>query len=164
MTGMVTVYHGGTEVVEHPICDFGRPNLDFGRGFYLTDMRQQAEAWARVVADRRKAAPVINVYLLDKETILRTAQCKLFDAYDRDWLDFIVASRKGQTPYSIYDYVEGGVANDRVVDTVNLFMAGLMDSDTALRRLAMHKPNNQICLINQTLTDKYLRYERTDIL
>ena len=61
-----------------------------------------------------------------------------------------------------YDYIEGGVANDRVIDTINLYMAGLMDSDTALRRLAIHRPNNQICLLNQELTDKYLIYERTE--
>lgn len=29
------VYHGGTEVVEKPVCHHGRPNLDFGQGFYV---------------------------------------------------------------------------------------------------------------------------------
>ena len=51
----IIVYHGGTEKVEFPICKFGRRNLDFGQGFYVTDLRKQAVEWATQVADRRKA-------------------------------------------------------------------------------------------------------------
>jgi len=40
------LYHGATMRVEHPLCDFGRADLDFGKGFYLTDLREQAEEWA----------------------------------------------------------------------------------------------------------------------
>ena len=38
----VVVYHGGTEPIATPICKFGRPNLDFGQGFYATNIREQA--------------------------------------------------------------------------------------------------------------------------
>ena len=31
----ITVYHGGTERVDTPICRLGRENLDFGRGFFV---------------------------------------------------------------------------------------------------------------------------------
>jgi hypothetical protein len=77
-------------------------------------------------------------------------------------LEFIVASRRGLDVASNYDYIEGGVANDRVVDTVNLYIAGLMDEETALRRLSEHRPNNQMCLLSQELTDKYLIFDGTD--
>ena len=40
------VYHGSTMVVEHPLVHVGRKGLDFGLGFYVTDIRQQAVAWA----------------------------------------------------------------------------------------------------------------------
>ena len=156
------VYHGGTEIVEHPICKFGRRNLDFGQGFYITNIRKQAVDWASQVADRRKLSPIINRYRLNREAILAEAHCKVFEAYDKDWLEFIVASRQGQKVAEAYDYIEGGVANDRVVDTVNLYMAGLMDKDTALRRLAEHQPNNQMCLLNQDITDKYLIFDGTE--
>lgn len=155
----VIVYHGGTEIIEHPICQFGRPNLDFGRGFYVTDLCQQATNWAAQVADRRKMAPILNRYRLNREAILAEGRCKIFKAYDRDWLEFIVDSRQGKPVADAYDYIEGGVANDRVVDTVNLYMAGLMDINTALTRLAQHQPNNQMCLLNQAITDKYLIFD-----
>ena len=61
-----------------------------------------------------------------------------------------------------YDYIEGGIANDRVVDTINLYMAGLMDEDTALRRLSEHQPNNQMCLLSQEITDNYLFFDGTE--
>lgn len=157
----IKVYHGATEVVKTPICGYGRKNLDFGPGFYVTDMKEQALKWAATTAFRRKLSPLLNVYSFDKVAYLHEAQAKIFTAYDREWLDFIVDSRSGKEPWKGYDYVEGGIANDRVIDTINLYMEGLMDVDTALKRLAMHSPNNQICLLNQVLTDKYLVYDGT---
>lgn len=156
------VYHGGTEIVEHPICKFGRRNLDFGQGFYITNIRKQAVDWASLVADRRKLSPIINRYRMNREAILAEAHCKVFQAYDKDWLEFIVASRRGLHVADNYDYIEGGVANDRVVDTVNLYMTGLMDEDTALRRLSEHQPNNQMCLLSQEITDNYLIFDGTE--
>ena len=158
----VIVYHVGTDIVEAPICKFGRKNLDFGQGFYVTDIRKQAADWAILISGRRKREPVLNRYILKRDDILNEGRCKIFKAYDRDWLEFIVASRRGQEVASAYDYIEGGVANDRVVDTVNLYMLGLMDIDTALGRLSRHQPNNQMCLLAQDITDKYLIYDGTE--
>lgn len=158
----MTVYHGGTERVDAPICRLGRENLDFGRGFYVTDIKEQACRWAIATAKRRNAQAILNIYRLDREAILAEARCKMFKAYDSEWLEFIVASRRGLNPAADYDYIEGGVADDRVIDTVNLYMSGLMSADVALQRLAQHQPNNQICLLNQSITDKYLNYEGTE--
>ena len=35
---VIIVYHGGTDIIENPICKLGRDNLDFGKGFYITDI------------------------------------------------------------------------------------------------------------------------------
>ena len=158
----IIVYHGGTEKVESPNCNFGRKNLDFGQGFYVTDIRKQAVDWATQVAARRKLPPIINRYHLNRDAILEEARCKVFTAYDREWLLFIVASRRGQNVADDYDYIEGGVANDRVVDTVNLYMAGLMDEETALIRLSQYQPNNQMCILSQKIIDKYLLFDGTE--
>ena len=90
--------------------------------------------------------------------------CKIFDAYDVQWLEFIIANRSGQDIAKQYDYVEGGVANDRVIDTINLYIAGLMELSTALRELSKHRPNNQMCILNQDIIDKYLIYDGTEEL
>lgn len=152
----IKVYHGGTAIIEKPHADAGRANLDFGLGFYITDLRQQAVDWAKRVSDRRKLPPVLNAYLLDRDAILANYKCKVFTEYDWGWLDFIVDSRQGGKPWQGYDYIEGGVANDRVIDTIDLYMAGLMTREIALSRLSEHRPNNQMCLLNQEIIDKYL--------
>jgi hypothetical protein len=157
----LVVFHGGTDVIEKPLCKVGRKNLDFGQGFYVTNMRSQAVSWAQNIALKRGEKPVLNVYNLDKEEVLQKFRCKIFTAYDAEWLDFIVANRTGHNVAKDFDYVEGGVANDRIIDTINLYIAGLMDYDKALKRLSEHQPNNQICILNQTIIDNYLTYNGT---
>jgi hypothetical protein len=161
---MLTVYHGSTEKVETPICRFGRKNLDFGQGFYVTDIREQAITWANNMSRNRSMPPLLNRYHLDRESILKHANCKIFKAYDEEWLTFIIGNRSGEDLAKEYDYVEGGVANDRVIDTVNLYMAGLIDATSALRELSKHRPNNQICILNQDIVNNYLIYDGTEEL
>ena len=160
----IIVYHGGTEAVVAPVCKFGRPNLDFGQGFYVTNLREQAMAWAHNMARNRKQTAIINRYRMNREAILQDMRCKVFKAYDAEWLEFIIGNRNGENPAENYDYIEGGVANDRVVDTVNLYTAGLMDLDTALRELSKHQPNNQMCILNQEIINKYFAYDGTESL
>lgn len=77
---------------------------------------------------------------------------------DIDWLDFIVRNRRGEFDTWKFDVVEGGVANDRVIDTVEAYMSNLMPLETALQNLAQHRPNNQICIRSQNVLDKYLHF------
>ena len=63
---MLTVYHGSTYRVEQPLAGVCRPNLDFGVGFYLTDLKDQAIRWALRTADIRHEKSVwLNIYSLD---------------------------------------------------------------------------------------------------
>ncbi len=51
----------------------------------------------------------------------------------------------------IYDIVMGGVANDRVFDTMELYFENLISRTEAIGRLAMEKPNMQICFRRQEI-------------
>lgn len=153
-----------TEKVENPICRFGRKHLDFGQGFYVTNLREQAVAWANNTARNRKTPALLNRYKLERETILKNYKCKMFKAYDEEWLEFIAGNRSGLDLAKEFDYVEGGVANDRVIDTINLYMAGLIPIEIALEELSKHQPNNQMCILNQDIINKHLRYDRTEKL
>ena len=144
------VYHGGIQEIRTPLAKVGRSNLDFGQGFYVTDIRKQAEGWAERVALRSLGRPMLNVYELNEEVLYTKYRVLKFEDYNKDWLDFIVASRCGQTPWKDYDMVEGGVANDRVIDTVEAYMIGNITQEIALGQLAQHRPNNQLCLISQS--------------
>ena len=92
---MITVFHGSVVQVDKPLVMLGRKNLDFGQGFYITDIKEQAIRWATRMATRRLSAPVLNVYAFDREKARENYRYLRFEAYDKDWLDFIVASRKG---------------------------------------------------------------------
>ena len=152
------LYHGGTEAVMQPDCKKGRPDLDFGQGFYVTLLQEQAEGFARRKARDRKGKPVISVYEFDYENAIKDCAYLNFEFYDEAWLDFVVDSRSGLKPWASYDIVEGGVANDRVIDTVELYTIGILDKASALGRLSEHQPNHQICILSQTILDKYLKF------
>ena len=158
----IFVYHGGTDRIENPICKFGRSNLDFGQGFYVTDLLEQAITWGKSIASGRNKNVIINRYKLNREKILKNYNCKIFKSYDKEWLEFIVGNRTGLNPAIEFDYVEGGVANERVIDTINLYISGLMDLNTALGELSKHQPNNQICLLNQEIINKHLIFDGTE--
>ena len=155
---MLTLYHAGTQKIEHPLVKIGRPNLDFGQGFYLTNLYEQAERWAVRVSRQRFEHGIINVYTMDMLIVCCHFRYLRFEHYDKEWLDFIVGSRLGREPWADFDIIEGGVANDRVIDTVEGYMAGTIDEQHALNQLAQYAPNNQICLLNQQLVDEYLTF------
>ena len=156
----ITVYHGSTHRVVHPLVALGRKNLDFGQGFYVTTYREQAIQWAmRQQILRRSQEAWLNVYVLDMEKVSAgNYALKRLDGYNNEWLEFIAASRHGQTPWQGYDLIEGGVANDKVVDAVEAYLAGLADVEHTLNKLAYALPNNQICLLNQDLIDTCLTF------
>lgn len=155
---MITVFHGSIMEVSKPLVALSRPNLDFGQGFYATDLRQQAVRWAERIATRRLTKPVLNIYEFDMDAAKKEYRYLKFDSYDKTWLDFIVANRKGKMLWKDFDVVEGGVANDNVIDTVEDYIRGRMSAEAALVELSKHKPNNQFCILNQEIIDKYLRF------
>jgi len=155
---MITVFHGSIMEVSKPLVALGRLNLDFGQGFYVTDLREQAERWTTRIATRRMEKPVLNIYEFDVDAAKRDYCYLKFDAYDKAWLDFIVANRMGKMEWKDYDVVEGGVANDNVIDTVEDYMRGRMSAEAALVELSKHRPNNQFCILNQEIIDQYSHF------
>ena len=65
---------------------------------------------------------------------------------------------------TIVDVIEGGIANDRVFNTIELYSQGLITQDTALSRLQYESPNNQICLLSQAVVDGYLHFIESSII
>ena len=57
-----------------------------------------------------------------------------------------------------FDMVEGGVANDNVIDTVEDYENGIITAEQALGQLKYKAVNHQICILNQEIVDKYLAF------
>lgn len=152
------LYHGSTVIVDKPLVSYGRSNLDFGKGFYTTNMQSQAEKWVQRFISLGKKG-IINIYNYDDSDIQTKYRYKNFPEYNEEWLGFVLACRNGSKDYFNYDIIEGGIANDKVFNTVELYFSGLIDKATALQRLKFEKPNNQICFINQEAVDNLLYFE-----
>lgn len=65
---------------------------------------------------------------------------------------------------SKYDLVEGGVANDNVIDTVEDYENGIITADQALGQLKYKEVNHQICILNQEIADKYLSFISSEVI
>ena len=164
---MITLYHGSNIEVVAPFARVGRKNLDFGQGFYLTKIKRQAEDWATVIASRkgRNSVGVISEFSFEKEQAVKDGfRFKIFNVYDIEWLDFVVNCRKGKDFASKYDVIEGGVANDNVIDTVEDYEKGIITAEQALGQLQYKKVNQQICILNQKVIDAYLTFVKSYIV
>ncbi len=151
------VFYGSTMVVKVPLVHAGRANLDFGKGFYVTSLRTQAMSWACRPANAGKQR-WLNVYDLDVDSLKQCCKVKIFPAYDEEWLDFVMECRQGGNVWQAYDAVRGGIADDRIFNTIELYTAGIISKEETLSRLVYEKPNNQICIISQEVADRYLRF------
>lgn len=158
---MNLLYHGSIVVVERPDVQYGRPMLDFGQGFYLTQMQTQAVQWAkRKQIMKGKKDGFVNVYRFDYQSAFKVDKFKLlrFRSYNIDWLNFVISCRAGNPAKEQYDAIEGGVANDRVIDTVEDFMNGVITRNQALGQLRYCRLSHQICFKSQELIDRHLTF------
>ena len=149
------LYHASNIAVPKPDILHSRRNVDFGPGFYTTSLIEQAKKWCERFVQTDEHA-VISKYELDDEVFQK---CKVwaFDAYSDEWLDFVVKCRKVQDT-SDFDIVMGGIANDKVFDTVELYLDGLIDRSVAIERLKLQQPNMQLAIRHQEVIEKYLHY------
>lgn len=105
--------------------------------------------------------PSLTHIFNDSSCALARLRVKDFPRYDSSWLHFIMANRNGQTPNS-YDIIRGGVANDKVFNTLELFFDGLISEEETLGRLKFEKPNHQICICRQDLMDRLLAFQSSE--
>ena len=164
---MITLYHGSYIAVSSPLAGLGRNKVDFGQGFYLTNLYDQAKSWAVTIAERRgrKVDPIVSHYTLEYSKIQHSGfRVKIFASYNLEWLDYIIDCRRGGEMQNLYDVVEGGVANDNVIDTVEDYENGIITAEQALGQLRYKKVNHQICILNQEVIDKYLKFLYSEIV
>ena len=61
---MLKLYHGSNVTIEHIDLSVGHINKDFGKGFYLTSIRRQAEEMAKRKARlSMNAQPIVTTFL-----------------------------------------------------------------------------------------------------
>lgn len=121
-----------------------RKNCDFGLGFYATHSLEQAARWAkRQWKIRMSSEAIVNKY--DITGLWESGvKVKIFETTTEEWLDSVVACRKGNDVFVGYDVVLGPVADDNVYETIRLYEVGVYTRDETIRRLKTKKLFNQI--------------------
>ena len=150
------LYHGSYVQVIKPDLSFSRKELDFGTGFYTTSIKEQAEKWSLKFKKRHEQS-IVSMYEFDEKIIDKIRVLK-FNSYSEEWLDFVVLCRTGKSLEESYDLIIGGVANDDVFNTLQLFLDKLIPKQETLKRLQYEKPNIQYCFKNQSIIDAHLHF------
>lgn len=152
------VYHGSITTVDKPDVNHSYRPLDFGKGFYVTSVREQAERWGK-----RKAAlfgsekAIINVY--EMQGLMDGLRVKTFAPDLMEWIDFVCECREGKTGYMDYDLICGKVADDRVFRVVDMYHTGIWDKERALKEIKVYPAYDQIAFITQDAIERLLKFK-----
>ena len=158
----MTVYHGSVCEIRVPDVALAKARLDFGRAFYLTSYRRQAERWARRKAARVRGTPIVTVYSLSDD--LTDFRVKDFGEADGMWLDFVCACRAGRAVWRWFDIIRGRVANDDVFKTIDAYLKGDKTREEALRELRYAGPNDQIAITTPLAIKALLAFKRSYVV
>lgn len=140
------LYHGTN--VDFQKIDFKKckPNKDFGRGFYLTDIKRQALDMAvRRCEFEQTGTPIVQEYLFDEQLLNdNSLNVKIFNEVSTEWAEFILKNRKARRQQTHeYDIVVGPVADDGVVFQLNLYLQHFITIDQLVKGLEFRKMNSQ---------------------
>lgn len=119
------LYHGSTTIIDKIDLAKSRPNKDFGRAFYLSEDKKQAEELAAFKADFEGGVPVLNVYEFD-DNLFAEMRIKRFDQYTEEWAHFVYEHRTEPSGRTLHDFdiVYGPIANDRVGAQITRYKQG----------------------------------------
>ncbi len=144
---MIRLYHGSNVSIDKIDLSMSIPDKDFGRGFYLTDIEEQAiQMSKRRTRITGYGEPIVSAYSFD-EKILRSSELhvKVFDTPCEEWAMFILANRESSiTGYKHdYDIVIGPVADDGVVFQLERFINNMISLKTLVKELTYKHLNRQ---------------------
>ena len=157
---MLVLFHGSNHLFDRPDLGAGRDHRDFGRGFYTTTLRSQAEDWAKSVTARFGGEPYVYALEFERAPYLRVME---FTEICVEWLDLVKANRMQGGVQHDFDVVIGPVANDNTIRTISLYVAGVYDAEEAMRRLRYFTANNQVSLHTERAMALLRLRERTRV-
>ncbi|MCM1244798.1 MAG: DUF3990 domain-containing protein [Roseburia sp.] len=141
-THTIAVFHGTVSRFDKIDLSKSHDHRDFGVGFYTTILESQAKEWGYRLHLREKTKSyfVHQYYFEEKDTL----SIKRFGGLNREWLEFIKENRSKGGLQHRYDVVIGPVADDNTMETVQLYMNGILTDSEAVERLRYNKVNNQV--------------------
>lgn len=143
----MVLYHGSNTCIQKPDLLHSREDIDFGKGFYLTEDNIMASKWAS-----NKAVAYINKYEIDLSG-LKVIELKM----DKNWLDFVATNREyADYEFDVedYDVIIGPTADDKLFSTLESYFTGNISAETAIKYLDVAGYSNQVVLKSNKAIEK----------
>lgn len=148
------LYHGSNITIDSINLAMCRPYKDFGRGFYLTDKREQAEKMAIRVSKIYGGSPVVNIFeIQDDFRKIESIKIKDFGAETtEEWAKFVMNNRSRIftnvedvlcNKDNKYDIVIGPVADDNMALLFRQYENKIIDFETLLKGMIYKKTSSQ---------------------
>jgi len=143
------VFHGSDVRIEK--IDLAKSEFfkDFGRGFYVTNIRQHAYLRAVDVSKRHNSGkPIVTEFkYVEEYPVTVGMNIKKFENVSKEWVEFIMLNRNRHIshPAHTFDIVEGPIANDRMVAQIRMYEQGRISIEKLIEKLTYREPTHQIC-------------------
>lgn len=135
------LYHGSNTAIEKIDLSFSNPFKDFGRAFYLSPDREQAQRLADVKAIKSGGIAVVSSFEFDEQLLTSsTFKVKTFDGYSQEWAEFIYSNRDEQQSFvHPFDIVYGPIADDYIGLQIINYKRQYITFKEFLRKIKYHK-------------------------
>ena len=147
------LYHGSDTVIRKPLSQKGRADVDFGKGFYMTEDKKMAQKWAC-----NKNISIVNVYEADL-SLLNVKHM----AADEEWLDYVVFYRthEGEIPFDdiVYDVIYGPTADDKLFVTLDMYSDGFLSKKQAIHIINCMNYSCQVVFKNDDAIKSTVRFK-----
>ncbi|MCM1288526.1 MAG: DUF3990 domain-containing protein [Clostridium sp.] len=148
------LYHGSNTEIDNINLAMCRPYKDFGTGFYLTDIKEQAERMAVRVSQIYGGTPFVNVFdIQDDFRTLQNIKIKDFgEQTTEEWARFVMNNRnrlfddiKNElcNQDNKYDIVIGPVADDNMALLFRQYENEMIDFPTLIKGMIYKKTSSQ---------------------
>ena len=148
------LYHGSNIVIDSINLAMCRPYKDFGKGFYLTDIEEQAEKMAIRVSRIYGGSPMVNVFeIQDNFKEIPNINIKDFGLQTtEEWAKFVMNNRDRAfsdiendlcNKDNKYDIFIGPVADDNMALLFRQYENEVIDFETLLKGMIYKKTSSQ---------------------
>ena len=148
------LYHGSNIAIDNINLAMCRPYKDFGQGFYLTDIEEQAEKMAIRVAKIYGEKPIVNIYEIeDNFKDLMNLKIKDFGIQTtEEWARFVMNNRSRVftdmknvlcNKDNKYDIVIGPVADDNMALLFRQYENEIIDFETLVKGMIYKETSSQ---------------------
>lgn len=148
------LYHGTNLDIQFIDLGVCRPYKDFGKGFYVTEIPEQAQKMAERVAKIYGGNPIVNKYEIADDFITNSGLnvLDLGNVPSEKWAVFVMNNRNSLfTDFKSedcnfdckYDIVSGPIANDDMTVLFRQYQNGLISLTTLIDGMTFRKVTNQ---------------------